>query len=432
MRLVPFLVFPLLACHTVTTPSSSDASAATTSTTAAPLTVDAGAAPAPVTSARYGSLTEADTKLATASNALGFDLYRKLPSGDGALSPVSIQLALAMASAGAKGETATQLHKVMHDDGPADAWGKLGGDLRDHGAELRVANRLFADRAYPLEKPYVDLTAKAFGAPVEAVDFRGKSDAARAQINGWVAEQTHDRIKDLIPVGAITGTTRLVLTNAIYMNAEWDRPFEKTATQPDTFHLDASRTKSVPMMHRQESLRSGRTDGASIVQLPYKNDTLTMTVVVPDAIDGLAAIEGKLSNELLARIDKTLASRQTIVGLPKFTIDPASSLSLKRALTELGMPAAFDAGRADFGGIARPANPDERLVMDDVIHKAFVKVDEKGTEAAAATAITMRTAGAAMQPEKPLSVVADRPFLFLVRERSSGLVLFLGRVTDPK
>ena len=434
MRLVPFLLFPLLACHTVTTPSSSDASAASaaTTTTAAPLLVDAGPAAAPTGSARYGSLPEADTKLAASSNALGFDLYRKLPAGDGALSPVSIQLALAMASAGAKGETAAQLHKVMHSEAPADAWGKLGVDLHDHGAELRVANRLFADRAYPLEKPYVDLTAKAFGAPVEALDFRGKSEAARGQINGWVAEQTHDRIKDLIPVGGISGSTRLVLTNAIYMNAEWDRPFERDATHNDTFHLDATRTKSVPMMHRQESLRSGRTDGAAIVQLPYRNDTLTMTVVVPDAMDGLAAIESKLSNELLARIDKALGTQQTVVGLPKFTIDPASSLSLKRALAELGMPVAFDAGRADFSGIAHPANPDERLVMDDVIHKAFVKVDEKGTEAAAATAITMRAVGSEMEPEKPFSVVADRPFLFLVRERSSGLVLFLGRVTDPR
>lgn len=370
-----------------------------------------------------------DATLVKGSNALGYELFRAAGTGNVALSPASISMALGMTLGGARGQTASQMASVMHLGGEgADGWGRLAPTLTSRGGELAIANRLFAEKTYALEASFVEATAKTWGAPVEAVDFKTQGEAARARINGWVSERTKNRIRDLVPSGGITSDTRLALVNAIYFLADWAEPFDGSSTHDQTFTLAPGKTKNVPMMHKMEHFRSGAAEGARFVELPYKGLKLAMTVIVPDG--DVAELERKLSPETVAKIDAALTEQGTGVSLPRFTIDPASSLSLGDALSALGMKDAFDRDRADFTGIAKPPAPADRLYIGRVFHKAFVKVDEKGTEAAAATAVVMARAGGA--PQRPFEVTADRPFLFLIRDMETGLVLFMGRVTDPK
>ncbi len=370
-------------------------------------------------------------KLAQGSNALGYELYRKLGPGDVEVSPASISVALAMALSGAKAETAAQMKATMHLEAAPEEWGALAAALQDRGSELRIANRLFAEKTYKLEEGFVQRTTTAFHAPIEGLDFKTKAEPSRVHINGWTSDQTKNRIKDLIPAGSVTSDTRLALVNAIYFLSDWAEPFDKDWTRDEDFRTRATRIRKVRMMNRTGHLRSGAAGGAHIVELPYKGETLAMTVIVPDKVDGLGEIEQKLSTASITEIDKALTTQNTRVSLPKFTIDPVTSLSLGDALVGLGMKNAFDRDTADFTGIANPASPAERLYIAKVFHKAFVKVDEKGTEAAAATAVMMAQAGGP-PPAMPFAVNADRPFLFLVRDRSTGLVLFIGRVAEPK
>ena len=370
--------------------------------------------------------------LAPSSNALGFDLWRKLPAaGDAAISPASISIALAMVVCGARGATATQLTSAMHLAGadPA-AWGDLGMALQDRGGELRIANRLFGEKTFAFEDAYMRVTTTAFHAPLEPVDYLHASEAARIRINAWVSDQTKQRINDLLEPGHVTPGSRLTLVNAIYFLADWGTAFPKAATSPATFTLGAGKTKQAPTMHLTTEARSGATMGVHAVELPYKGGELAMTVIVPDRADGLAALEQGLSNESLGRIDAVLHRQTTAVSLPRLTIDPPTSLSLAEALHALGVVDAFDEKTADFSGIARSPGPGRGLYIGDVIHKAFVKVDEKGTEAAAATAIVMPPGGPA--PTSPFVVNADHPFLFVIREQVTGLVLFVARVVDPR
>lgn len=434
MRLPSLLALSLLAaCNSSRPDPSPDPQViASVHTSAASIAVVMSAS-APPPQTRVAMPTSAP-KLARSSNALGFDLWRKMPAtGDAAMPPTSISVALAMALGGAKGATAAQLAAAMHLDG-ADptAWGDISAALENRGGELRIANRLFAEKSYPFEEAFVRKTTASFRAPLDPVDFRTGSAAARTHINSWVADQTKHRIVELLGEGSVTPDTRLTLVNAIYLLADWDVPFEKDATFGEAFHLASGETKQTPTMHRTESMRSGAANGARIVDLPYKGSSLSMTVIVPDRVDGLAAIEASLSNASLGQLDKALTTQRTAVSLPKFTIDPAASLSLSSALRALGVSDAFDVRTADFTGIARPAANGEKLVLSDVVHKAFVKIDEKGTEAAAATAVIAIAATGIAIEAPPFEVKADRPFLFLIRDKTTGLVLFLGRVTDPK
>jgi serpin B len=294
---------------------------------------------------------------------------------------------------------------------------------------LRVANRLFAEKSYALEAPYV-ARMSALGAPTEPVDFRRAPGAARVHINSWVAQQTADRIKDLLPAGAINDQTRLALVNAIYLLADWAEPFRKEATRPRPFHAPGKAPREVPTMGQVAHFKYGEAPGVQLLEMPYVGGDIAMTFVLPTEREGLGAIEGRLDAAQLAAWVGAMKGERVSVALPKFTVDPSQPLKLSDELTRLGMPLAFDTGRADFTGIAAPPDPADRLVISEVFHKAFVKVDEKGTEAAAATAVVMMRAGsAAMQP--PKQFVADHPFLFFIRDTRSGLVLFMGRVVDP-
>jgi serpin B len=378
-------------------------------------------------------------RLAQGSNAFGFDLYARLRATRGNLvvSPASVSTALTMTWGGARGATAEQMARVMHLEGtPAavlPASGRLAAMLQDPARPLvfRIANRLFGEKSAAFESAYLQATKAAFGAGLEPVDFKGAPEKARVFINGWVEEQTEKRIRDLIPPGAVNADTRLALVNAIYFLGDWAEPFEKNATRPRPFHVTPTTPKDVPTMHRLATLRFAPGEGRKALELPYKGDQLSMVLVLPDALDGLDALEAALTPAAFDALVASLKPTRVSVALPKFEIDPAASLALADLLQAMGMRLAFDREKADFTGIAHPKSPADRLYLARVYHKAFVKVDEKGTEAAAATAALMMRAGSMPPVEKPAEFKADHPFLFFIRDKATGLVVFMGRVADP-
>jgi serpin B len=377
------------------------------------------------------------TSLAAGSNAFGLDLYRRLRAKPGNLtvSPASIASALTMTWGGAKGKTAEQMKTALHLEGSQAevlaASGKLAAALQDPSrpVTLRIANRLFGEKTYRFEKAYLEATRAAYGAPLEPVDFRTGAEKARALINGWVEEKTEKRIANLIPPRGVDDQTRLVLVNAIYFLGDWATPFEKESTRDAAFFVKKGESKNVPTMNKGASFRYSDLGGVKAVELPYKGEQTSMLVLLPAEVDGLEALEKSLEGKKLDAIVESLKPQRVLVSLPKFELSPSEPLSLGAELQELGMKDAFDRRSADFTGIANPPSPAERLFIAKVFHKAFVRVDEKGTEAAAATAVVMARAGAALQ--KLVEFKADHPFLFLIRDNASGLVLFIGRVADP-
>ena len=376
--------------------------------------------------------------LATASNTFGFDLWARLRAAPGNLtiSPASISTALAMTWGGAKGETATEMKQAMRSEVDADAamlgWGQLSGTLQDKSRKLtlRIANRLFGEQSYKFEAAYLDKTKAAYGAPLEPIDFKQAPEPSRAHINKWVADQTEQRIKDLLPPRSIVPDTRLVLVNAIYFLADWADQFEKRQTSEQPFQLAPGRTQPAMLMRRRGTYRLAKADGAAILELPYAGGDAAMLVALPDKVDGLDALEKSLDAARLASWTQALADQELLVWLPRFLIDPPEALELGKPLRALGMARAFDPERADFTAIANPPRPADRLYIGAVFHKAFVKVDEKGTEAAAATAVAMPRGGGAPRPVPEFK--ADHPFLFFIIDKPTGLVLFMGRVAEPK
>jgi serpin B len=375
--------------------------------------------------------------LATAGNAFGLDLYRRVSSGPGNLvfSPMSISLAFAMTYAGARGDTAGEMRRVLRVGADDDVLHASAGQLlavwndsERQAFELRVVNRLFGERAYVFERDFVDLLRDTYRAPLEAVDFRTDAEAQRRRINGWVAEQTRDRIEDLLPRGSLDALTRLVLVNAVYFLGQWEHAFERSATADAPFHLLEGGARTVPMMQQVRFHRYAEVGGVQVLEMPYRGDDLAMTVVLPRAKKGLRSLEKGLTAARVSRWIGALDERRVRVILPRFQIHD-SRIDLGEVLPAMGMRLAFDAEHADFSGMARPANPDEELHISDAYHEAFVKVDEEGTEAAAATAVVMGARGG--PPPAPPEFRADRPFLFMIRDVASGAILFMGRVVDP-
>jgi serpin B len=367
---------------------------------------------------------------ATASNTFGFDLYAKVRSEPGNLviSPASISAALTMTYGGARGATASQMKQVLHLDGEPDAAMDSGGKLlldlsATDPVRLAIANRLFGEKSWKFEDPFLTRTRAAYGAPLERVDFMGQYEEARGNINDWVAGETEDLIKDLVPPGGIDDTTRLALVNAIYFLGDWAEPFEKSATKARTFHRSAEEKKDVPTMTATMNLPIAEVDGTVAVELPYAGDRFAMTLLMPGKIDGLEELEGKLSSKWLDGAVGSLKSERLNLHLPKFKVEPPKSLELSKSLTQLGMVDAFDSQKANFAGISEPS-----LFISKVFHKGFIRVDEKGTEAAAATAVILGDKGVTMPGRE---VAFDRPFIFVLRDKKTGLALFVGRVIDP-
>ncbi|WP_224247508.1 serpin family protein [Hyalangium gracile] len=382
---------------------------------------------------------EALARLATSSNAFAVELWGRIreTAGNLAVSPASLTLALTMAWGGARGETAAEMKQVLHFEGSAeDVMGSAGRLLQAWNtsagpALLRLASRLFGAKDFAFEPPYLERTRTAFGAPLEPVDFRADIEATRRLINDWAAHRTEGRIPELLPPGSLVPeVTRLVLVNAIYFKAAWAQPFSEELTQREPFFVAPQAPRDVPLMHRTGDYRFAQVDGVKVLELPYEGGELSMLFVLPDAVDGLEAIERKLTSAQVADWIDALSRERVHVVLPRFEVNPGGSLELGRVLGEMGMARAFDPDRADFTGMANPKNPAERLHISKVFHKAFVKLDEKGTEAAAATAVVM-ISRTAMRPGKPKDFRADHPFLFFLRDIRSGMLLFMGRVADP-
>jgi serpin B len=381
--------------------------------------------------AAYGGVPMED--LVRDNNRFAVELLGKVRDRPGNLffSPASISTALAMTYAGARHETAEQMARALHFTMPQDrlhpAFASMIRSMEAGGSKgayrLSMANRLWGPKGYHYRPEFLATTRKHYGAELAQVDFSA-SEQARQTINAWVSEKTEGKIADLIPSGTLSSLTRLVLTNAIYFKGTWSEPFAKSMTQEAPFHVTSDKTTKAPLMHRQDNLRFWAGEGLKALELPYAGDDLGMTVLLPDAIDGLPALEAGLTVEKLGRWLSALRSQRVDVALPRFRV--TSEFSLGQTLAGMGMPLAFDPDRADFSGITGV----EPLHIAAVIHKAFVDVNEEGTEAAAATGVVVATRAA--RPAQPLAVFrADHPFLFLIRDLKTGSILFLGRVVNP-
>lgn len=429
-------------------------------------------------------LEEGDAAATAASiNGFGLDLFRamladphlNLNAKNVVFSPTSIALALGMARAGARGETATEMDRVLRSGGWKDlasglhaldraldsrnaTWQEPDFNPPTRELALRTVNTSFAQRDWMIEQSYLDAIASAFGADLRRVDFATDREAARATINEWVSDQTRKRIPQLLASEDLKPTTRLVLVNAIYLKARWLLEFDRGETKPASFtRLDSSRV-DVPMMHRSggQEIPYAKGNGWQASELRYKGPDsapLAMTLIVPD---DLQAFEASLTEGQLGRITTVLETQRerledvTSLGIedcgdgtypysvsmfmPRFGVETRADLV--EVLKALGMPLAFDPGLADFTGIHVPLTPQERIYISAVIHQANIDVDERGTEAAAATAVVMgdTTGGCGpptFTPRQEITLRLDRPFLFVLRDIETGAVLFMGRVIDP-
>ncbi len=367
------------------------------------------------------------------NTAFACELYGKLKSaaGDGNVffSPYSISMALAMTSAGARGETDAQMVKALHfEPDPARrhaAFGAMEANLnavqKKGQVKLSVANSLWPQQDYKLLKSFLSLVREHYGASVTPLDFRA-SETARKTINTWVEGKTNQKIKDLIPGGALNATTRLVLVNAIYFKGNWTSPFKAEETQEQPFRLQSGQTVRAPLMFQQKHFNYAEDDEVQALELPYAGDDLSMIVLLPRKEDGLASLENSFSPAKLAKWTQAMWSPDVKVYLPKFKM--TCRFSLNDTLKAMGMSNAFDQAQADFSGM----DGSRSLFISAAVHKAFVEVNEQGTEAAAATGISMALAAL---PRPPIEFRADHPFIFLIRERSTGSILFIGRVTQP-
>ena len=376
-------------------------------------------------------------KAAEANNAFAAALYQQLDqkSGNIFFSPQSISSVLAMAYAGAAGDTAAELKAVLHDDlGSEKLQPALGALLRDFNAggaaggyKLDVASSLWVEKTYALKDDYKKIIAGSYGAAPDAVDFAGAPDTAREAINAWALDHTGQKIKDLLPKGSISSATRLVLASAIYFAGDWETVFEHENTQDSAFTAAPDKKPLVPMMSHKFGgcgAKYWQDDNMQALSLPYKGGRLSMLILLPDAKTSLADVEKALTPEkLIGWLAHKTECPDVMVHLPKFTMD--YNADVLAALQPLGLTKAAEAGAADFSGIS--GNRD--LFISGVFHKAYVHVDEEGTVAAAATAMAMAGSAAPMAP--PVEFNADHPFLFLIRDDKTGTILFMGRVADP-
>ena len=374
-------------------------------------------------------------ELSAGNTAFAYGLYAAVRGTEGNLffSPYSISIALAMTYAGARTETEAEMADTLHYTLPQarlhPAFDALDLTLASRGEgasssdggkfQLSIVNAIWGLTGTSWLAGYLDTLAESYGAGLRLLDFIADSDGARRTINDWVAEQTHDRIKDLIPVGAIGADTKLVLTNCIYFNAAWQTAFPEDATADGPFTRADGSTVTVPMMHGQVGTRYAALPGLTAVDIPYQADELSMILLVPDP-GHLAEVEADLGAEADAAL-AALAYQPVELTMPRF--ETTQSLGLAATLSDMGMPAAFSDG-ADFSGM----NGVGELKITDVIHKAFIKVNEAGTEAAAATAVIV---GDTSEPPPAINVVVDRPFILMIRDNPTGALLFLGRIVDP-
>lgn len=374
-------------------------------------------------------------ELGKGNQEFALDLYQVLSKQEGNIffSPYSISLALAMTYAGAMGETeremAETLHFTLSQERLHEALNALdillesraeGEGDEDTGFQLNIANAIWGQEGYEFLSEFLDVLAENYGAGLRLLDYVGDPEGSRQTINDWVSEQTEGKIKDLIPPGVIDAMTRLVLTNAIYFKANWAHQFEESDTMDGEFTLLDGSVVRVPMMSQVETFGYLQGSGFQAIELPYTGFEMSMIVILPEEGE-FEAIESGLGVSFLDQIDSGLNHTSLTLSMPKFEYE--SEFGLSRTLKEMGMPTAFGEG-ADFSGMDGTRN----LYISDVIHKAFVAVDEEGTEAAAATAVVIAEMSIQV-PEVEMKI--DSPFIYAIRDNETGTILFLGRVVNP-
>lgn len=385
------------------------------------------------------SLVVRAKKAAQANNSFATDLYKRIKSGKDNLffSPYSVTTALAMTRAGADGETARQMDEVLHTSGlnaidhsalrealtPKQVTEFDGRESKKVASyQLDIANALWGQEGFAFKDAFLKRMREDYLAPLARLDFK-QAEQARKTINDWVAKKTNDRIKDIIPPGQISPDMRLVLANAIYFKAKWADQFSERATKDAPFHAPDGDVE-VKMMRRTGHYKVAENEQVKLVEIPYQGRDTSMVILLPTKKDGLAALEDQLDAEKLSGWTQQLKGKRVALQMPRFEF--TRPLDLGSILKTMGMGLAFDAEQADFTGMTE----EEPLFIGAVLHKAFVKLNEKGTEAAAATVVMMR-AGSAMPTEPPAPFIVDRPFLFLIRHQKTGAILFMGRVTNP-
>ncbi|WP_461865747.1 serpin family protein [Thermococcus sp.] len=369
--------------------------------------------------------------IADANNLFTLQLYRRLSvenSGKNVFfSPFSIFIALAMTYEGARGKTAEEMENVLHLPDNAslrrDSFRTVLLEAENPTAlNLRIANALWVQKDFPIKEGYLNVIKRYYLGYVGSVDFKRNPRGAEEEINRWVKEQTNGRIKNL--VSGLSPLTRLIITNAVYFKANWSLRFNPSNTHNGTFTLSSGKTIVVPMMHRKGQFGYAETDDLQILEMPYEGDVnhrFSMVVILPKKADD---VEEKLTPQFIEKVMNSLTPQKVDVTIPKFKFE--TEYHLGKILQEMGIKDAFS-DKADFSGISeRP------LAISDVIHKTFISVAENGTEAAAATAVILRAAAPPGEEQKYKVFKADHPFLFLIIDRESGMILFMGRLTDPR
>lgn len=374
-------------------------------------------------------------QLATDEASFAFDLYRAQVGADATsnvfFSPYSISVALAMTYAGAGGTTASQIASAMHFTLPADrlhtAFDAVDLQLESRqGIKLNVANSIWAQRTLAFGKPFLDTLAIDYGSEVRGVDFIGASTQATAAIDGWVADQTAGKIQNLFPPGSLDPLTRVVLVNAVYFDASWKTQFDPSNTKASAFTRLDGTTVMPSMMHTNTfTAPVAVAPTYTAIDLPYAGGQTSMLVVLPTG-GQFSTVDAELGGDFLAQLVASLQPTDVALSLPKFTLK-GTSTSLKSALATMGMIDAFDSDKADLSPMV--PDPSQHLHVDDVVHRAFVSVNESGTEAAAATGVSSGIEENIVTG--PLQVDVNRPFFFVLRDIPTGTVLFVGRVMDP-
>ena len=377
-----------------------------------------------------GSTEEGIQQVVNANNQFAFEMYSELnktEQGNLFYSPYSISVALAMTYEGAKEQTADEMKSVFHfpennilRPNFAAIYNKINEQDKDY--ELRTGNALWAQKDYPFLQDYLDRVEKYYGGKAANLDFVNQTEESRQTINRFIEEQTNDKIKDLIPKGVLNSLTRLVLTNAIYFKGTWQWEFDKADTREQDFKITPDNVVKVPMMRMEPDkaeLNYADLENLQILELPYKGEEISMLILLPK--ENLDSIEFSLNAEKLTEYKNQIQSTKLdTIYLPKFEFD--TKYTMNNVLKAMGMPTAFSMS-ADFSGM----DGTQKLYIDKVIHQAYVKVDEQGTEAAAATAVVV-----SLKSAMPSNVFrADHPFIFLIQETNTGNILFLGRVIDP-
>jgi serpin B len=374
-----------------------------------------------------------DLKTATEGDiAFALDLDREIAgTGNLVFSPASISSALAMVYAGAAGKTAEEMKAVLHFSLDADklhavnhkrfyTWN--GGDGGKRPFELSVANSLWGQKDEPWKDDFLKLMESRYAAGFHRVDFVNQNSAVRGMVNDWASQWTHGKIAELLPADLPSRETRLILANAVYFNGSWAHPFEKSNTHDADFHRADKSTIKVSMMSQTEHCFYADLEKLKVLKLPYKGDSMSLVVLLPKQIDGLAELEATLTQKEWNKSIEAAAATQVRVFIPKFKIE--SDFKLNNALASLGMISAFQEGQADLSGM----NGKRDLYISWVIHKAMIEVSEEGTEAAAATAVGIEKSSApAPPPAPPPEFRADHPFLFALRDEQTGDLLFIGR-----